>query len=61
MSSADLPDPVARAVRGLLDEVTALKQRVVELEGERDRAGERPIGAGKPAGEDADVRKRTVC
>jgi len=33
----ELPDPVARALNGLLDQVTALRQRVEELENERDR------------------------
>ncbi|WP_439514821.1 serine O-acetyltransferase [Oceanibaculum nanhaiense] len=32
-TSVDMPDPVARALDGLLGEVTALKARVVELEG----------------------------
>lgn len=31
--AGDMPDPVARALDGLLQEVTALKARVVELEG----------------------------
>jgi serine O-acetyltransferase len=32
ISNSDLPDPVARAVGGLLDEVTALRSRLAELE-----------------------------
>ncbi|KJV09780.1 serine acetyltransferase, partial [Elstera litoralis] len=32
LSSEDLPDPLARAIGGLLDEVSALKARVAELE-----------------------------
>src|SRR5690606_5458385 len=32
-TSVDMPDPVARALDGLLGEVTALKARIVELEG----------------------------
>jgi serine O-acetyltransferase len=32
ITNGDLPDPVARAVGGLLDEVTALKARIAELE-----------------------------
>jgi serine O-acetyltransferase len=34
----DLPDPVARAIRGLLDEVASLRARVNELEAQPDRA-----------------------
>ena len=33
ITNGDLPDPVARAVGGLLDEVTALKARLADLEG----------------------------
>jgi serine O-acetyltransferase len=36
----DLPDPIARALNGLLDEVTGLRARVAELE--QERAAERP-------------------
>jgi serine O-acetyltransferase len=32
----DIPDPVARALNGLLDEVKALRARVAELEGQLD-------------------------
>jgi serine O-acetyltransferase len=35
LSGQDLPDPVARAMNGLLDELTALKARVAELEAEQ--------------------------
>jgi serine O-acetyltransferase len=35
----DIPDPIARALNGLLDEVTGLRARVAELEAER--AGQR--------------------
>ncbi|HMD64304.1 MAG TPA: serine O-acetyltransferase [Stellaceae bacterium] len=46
----DIPDPIARALNGLLDEVTSLKAHVAELEEERARrasardpaAGEQP-------------------
>jgi serine O-acetyltransferase len=31
----DIPDPIARALNGLLDEVTSLRARVTELEGEK--------------------------
>jgi serine O-acetyltransferase len=32
----DIPDPVARVLNGLADEVNALRARIAELEGERD-------------------------
>src|SRR5438132_901729 len=35
----DIPDPIARALNGLLDEVTNLRARVTELEQERARQG----------------------
>ena len=41
LSSEDLPDPLARAIGGLLDEVSALKARVAELE---DSSPSRPVG-----------------
>src|SRR5258707_5006288 len=59
----DIPDPIARALSGLLDEVTGLRARVAELEKEaaRDRrvlgpaSGERPglrvAATGEGAGE----------
>jgi serine O-acetyltransferase len=45
--SADLPDPVARAIDGLCNEVAVLKARVAELEAEREpeeRAAGRQTG-----------------
>jgi serine O-acetyltransferase len=36
----DIPDPIARALNGLLDEVTGLRARVAELE--QETAGQRP-------------------
>lgn len=39
ISTADLPDPVARAVEGLLDRVSLLGQRVQHLEEEIERRG----------------------
>ncbi len=54
----DIPDPVARALSGLLDQVSTLSRRVEELEGEREawRSGppareppvREPVGAGGP-------------
>jgi len=43
--TGEIPDPIARALNGLVDEVTSLKARVVELEQERTGAaasGEQP-------------------
>jgi serine O-acetyltransferase len=40
----DMPDPVARAIRGLVDEVTSLRQRVEAMETERE-AAQRTNGA----------------
>ncbi len=46
----DIPDPIARALNGLLDEVTSLRARVTELEAERAwrKAGPRS-GRGRAA------------
>jgi serine O-acetyltransferase len=35
----DIPDPIARAFNGLLDEVTSLRARITELEQERAAQG----------------------
>lgn len=40
--SGDIPDPVARALNGLLDQVSTLRRRVEELESERDGAHNSP-------------------
>jgi serine O-acetyltransferase len=37
----DIPDPIARALNGLLDEVTSLRARLAELE--KETARERPV------------------
>jgi len=51
--TGDIPDPIARALNGLLDEVTRLRARVAELE---DR-GEHRAGVGNGTGaETAEVR-----
>ena len=44
----DIPDPVARALSGLLDEVAGLRARVGELEAERE-AAQTPDGASAAA------------
>jgi serine O-acetyltransferase len=41
----DIPDPVARALAGLLDEVTSLKARIAELERERAEKSAAAISA----------------
>jgi serine O-acetyltransferase len=38
VSGEDIPDPIARALSGLLDEVASLRARVNELEGEKTTA-----------------------
>jgi serine O-acetyltransferase len=46
ISGEDIPDPIARALSGLLDEVASLRARVNELESEkptRERPGPRAI------------------
>src|SRR5215204_622965 len=47
----DIPDPVARALSGLLDEVAGLRARVGELEAEREAAqtGDGASAAAEPA------------
>jgi serine O-acetyltransferase len=54
--SEDIPDPIARALNGLLDEVTSLRARVAELEREQTALG----GAGE-AGPDARPGLRLVA
>jgi serine O-acetyltransferase len=44
----DIPDPVARALNGLLDEVTSLRARVAELERAEDRSALPPLGMTEP-------------
>jgi serine O-acetyltransferase len=49
----DIPDPIARALNGLLDEVTGLRARVAELE--QERAEQRPT-LGPASGEPPSLR-----
>ena len=50
----DIPDPIARALTGLLDEVSSLRARIAELEAESDAA--RMVGpAGRGSGEEERV------
>jgi serine O-acetyltransferase len=51
VSSEDIPDPVARALNGLLDEVASLRARVNELESEK--AAAQPSGPAVVAEEEA--------
>jgi serine O-acetyltransferase len=47
----DIPDPIARALNGLLDEVTSLKARVAEIEQERapDSGARDPAASEQPS------------
>ena len=50
--TGDLPDPVARAIEGLMEEVSRLRARIVELEA-RNEAGGEVDGLGvEPSAED---------
>ncbi len=40
----DLPDPAARAIEGLMDQVTVLQQRIEQLEGQLKERGEAVAG-----------------
>ncbi|MCG8358479.1 MAG: serine O-acetyltransferase [Kiloniellales bacterium] len=53
--TGDIPDPVARAIDGLLDEVQSLRARVNALEGEADQERLEPIASGPT--EEADGRR----
>lgn len=53
----EIPDPVARALDGLLDQVTELKARVAELEAERGAA---PLAAAPAARAAAEEREPCV-
>jgi serine O-acetyltransferase len=44
----DIPDPVARALNGLLDEVTSLRARIAELERARGLGAARAIDMAEP-------------
>jgi serine O-acetyltransferase len=57
----DIPDPIARALDGLLDEVTRLQARVAELErGEVARGGGRVGEVELPRGNGADEAERAA-
>jgi serine O-acetyltransferase len=45
----EIPDPVARALNGLVDEVQALRARIVELEDERDEPMRKKASSGGAA------------
>jgi serine O-acetyltransferase len=44
IAARDLPDPMARAIEGLLDQVSSLQARLQILEGELDEVKSRPTG-----------------
>jgi serine O-acetyltransferase len=46
----DIPDPVARALNGLVDEVTSLRARLAELERSATQRVERDAPPAEPAG-----------
>lgn len=45
-TTSDIPDPVARAIDALCEEIAILKARVAELEGEQPKEHERVVGGG---------------
>jgi serine O-acetyltransferase len=53
ISGEDIPDPVARALAGLLDEISVLRARLAEIEsgaaGQAKDPAEEPVPADKPA------------
>lgn len=51
--TGDIPDPVARAIDGLLEEVSRLRARVADLEGrEEDRSSVEKVGVDASKGEE---------
>jgi serine O-acetyltransferase len=55
----DLPDPAARAIEGLMDQVTVLQQRIEQLEGQLKERGESVAGGYESVEEEAtDVPKQ---
>ena len=49
VSGDDIPDPVARALGGLLDEIATLRARLTELESRATAPAEEPAPGDKPA------------
>lgn len=49
VSGEDIPDPVARALGGLLDEIAVLRARLAELESHDEASAEEPAPGDKPA------------
>ncbi len=61
VTAVEMPDPVARALEGLLDNVQTLSARLAELEGERDARADalaRPWPEGKEAADETVPPKR---
>ncbi len=52
VSSSDMPDPVSKALNGLLDHITKLETRVTELEGERLTGEAQGIGTVHDTGDE---------
>jgi serine O-acetyltransferase len=57
----EIPDPVARALSGLLEQVTVLRQRVGELEGERVGESDEPYPSSEPALQDGNGSLRQTA
>jgi serine O-acetyltransferase len=53
----DLPDPVARAIEGLMDHVSILKARIDQLEGQLKERGAQPAGGFESVEDVPDVAK----
>ena len=59
--TGEIPDPIARALNALLDEVTSLRARVGELEREREESRQRSDASrGAPETAEADPARRRV-
>ncbi len=59
--SGEIPDPIARALNALLDEVTSLRARIAELERERERSREgSDVRCGAPETTAADTVRRRI-
>ena len=52
LDSADLPDPVSRALGAVLEKVEALEKRVAELSGRGGESSDQPPGLRKASGDD---------
>lgn len=58
--TGEIPDPIARALEGLLDEVQNLRARVGELENSEDRPAQPGLSdGGEPAGHSTETGEKT--